>query len=361
MNLNTIAVISIRIFILQIICTACNRNHVLPDKPNIILINADDLGIGLLSHEGQKIIRTPHIDKLAKEGIRFEKAYSCMLSAPARASLLTGLHDCHEKKFEITNPEIYKKISTGEYTLSEVDSIINARLSPVSEDLLFLGEVVKDAGYISAQFGKLEWGFASTHQQMKRHGWDYYFGYMNHVRAHGFYPPFLFKNGDLIEIKGNTLPNCGKSGEPETAEVYNERWNMKGKEVYSQQLFMDSILQFISANKDKPFFIYFPTQLPHGPVSIPAVHPDFINDERLTQIEKEYASMVKMLDDNVGQIMHKLESLNISDNTIVIFTADNGHEIYYTQKGRIHKPYTNMNTGSLNYSMAKKNQGRKSK
>jgi len=122
---------------------------------------------------------------------------------------------------------------------------------------------------------------------------------------------------------------------------------MKGKKVYSQQIFMDSVLQFISANKDKPFFLYFPSQLPHGPVSIPAIHPDFINEERLTQIEKEYASMVKMLDDNVGQIMNKLNSLNIDDNTIVIFSSDNGHEIYYAQKGRVHKPYTNIKTGEI--------------
>jgi arylsulfatase A-like enzyme len=120
---------------------------------------------------------------------------------------------------------------------------------------------------------------------------------------------------------------------------------MTGKSVYSQNIFMDSILTFITKNKDHPFFLYFPTQLPHGPVSIPAVHPDFANDERLTQIEKEYASMVKILDDNVGQIMSKLKSLHIDDHTIVIFTSDNGHEIYYSQKGRIHKPYTDMKTG----------------
>ncbi|MCK5702292.1 MAG: sulfatase-like hydrolase/transferase, partial [Cyclobacteriaceae bacterium] len=90
---------------------------------------------------------------------------------------------------------------------------------------------------------------------------------------------------------------------------------------------------------------YFPTQLPHGPVSVPSVHPDFLDDDRLTQIEKEYASMVKMLDDNVGQIMDELKRLKLDDNTIVIFTSDNGHEIYYAQKGRVHKPYTNMKTG----------------
>ncbi len=314
-------------------------------RPNIVLIYADDLGIGLLGHEGQKIIETPHIDKLASQGIRFQNAYSNMLCSVARASLLTGRHDSHARRFEITSGNIYKKISTGEYSHQEIEEKINAKLSPELENFDFLSAIAKESGYKTAQFGKLEWGFSTTHQQMQQHGWDHYLGYLDHVRAHGFYPPFLFSNGELVEIEGNTLINAAKSGEPETPEVYNERWNMTGKKVYSQRLFMDSIDEFIDANKNDPFFLYFPTQLPHGPVSIPAVHADFVNDKRLTQIEKEYASMVKLLDDNVGQIVKKLESLNILDNTIIIFTSDNGHEIYYSQAGRIDKPYTNISTG----------------
>ena len=200
-------------------------------------------------------------------------------------------------------------------------------------------------GYKTAQFGKLEWGFSTTDKQMKQHGWDYYLGYLDHARAHGFYPPFLFENGKIIEFEGNTRLNSGKSKEPETPESFEERWDMDGKEVYSENIFMDNILNFIHTNKDSPFFLYFPTQLPHGPVSIPKVHPDFINDERLTQIEKEYASMVKLLDDNVGQILSKLKELHLDENTIVIFAADNGHEIYYSKYGRIDKPYTNIQTG----------------
>jgi arylsulfatase A-like enzyme len=122
---------------------------------------------------------------------------------------------------------------------------------------------------------------------------------------------------------------------------------MAGKEVYSQNLFMDSVLNFLEENKDRPFFLYFPSQLPHGPVSVPEVHPDYLSDTRLTQIEKEYASMVRMLDDHVGLIMGKLKDLNIDENTLVIFTSDNGHEIYYAQEGRVHKPYTNMSTGEV--------------
>lgn len=311
-------------------------------KPNVIIIYADDLGIGLLGHEGQKIIKTPNIDKLAQQGLRFNRAYSNMLCAPARASLITGLHDCHQNGFEITKGGAY--IQADKDNFDEIQQKIEEGLSPIEPDQLFLGQVAKEAGYTTAQFGKLEWGFSATHKQMKRHGWDYYLGYLDHVRAHGFYPPFLIENGEMLEIEGNTLANCGKSGEPETPKNFEERWNRSGKETYSQDIFMKGILNFIDNHKKTPFFLYFPTQLPHGPVSIPQVHPDFVNDTRLTQIEKEYASMVKLLDDNVGQILTKLKELKIDDNTVIIFTADNGHEIYYSKKGRVTKPYTNILT-----------------
>lgn len=153
----------------------------------------------------------------------------------------------------------------------------------------------------------------------------------------------MFENGEKIDIPGNTRTDCGKSGEPETQAVYDERWNMEGKAVYSENIIMEKLLGFIDDHNPqetgKPFFIFFPTQLPHGPVAIPKVHPDFINHPDLTEIEKEYASMVKMLDDDVGCIMQKLEELNIANNTIVIFTADNGHEIYYSMNGRCSKSW----------------------
>lgn len=313
------------------------------DKPNIILIYADDLGIGLLGHEGQEIISTPNIDRLAKEGIRFERAYSNMLCAPARASLITGMHDSHQDGFDINAGGLYKTADESNY--QEIENQINQNLKPIPDNQVFLGQVAQEMGYKTAQIGKLEWGFSATDSQMKRHGWDYYLGYLDHVRAHGFYPNFLFENGKMVFYEGNTYQNAAKSHEPETEEAYKERWDRVGKQVYSQDIFMQSTLNFIESNQDNPFFLYIPTQLPHGPVAIPAVHPDFANDTRLTQIEKEYASMVKLLDDNVGQILEKLEDLGLDKNTIVIFTADNGHEIYYGQKGRTLKPYTNMETG----------------
>lgn len=306
---------------------------------------ADDLGIGLLGHEGQKIIKTPHIDRLAAEGMRFTRAYSNMLCAPSRASLITGLHDSHHNRFEITAGGIYETLNDHPEAVAQVEQAINASLKPIPKNQVFLGQAAQERGYVTGQIGKLEWGFATSHLQMKRHGWDYYLGYLDHQRAHGFYPPFLFENETLKYYAGNTLPNSGKSKEPETEEAFKERWNMEGKAVYSENIFMEGVMNFLEVNQKQPFFLYFPTQLPHGPVSIPAVHPDFIHDNRLTQIEKEYASMVKMLDDHVGQILSKLDELQLTENTIVIFMADNGHEIYYGQEGRTLKPYTDMTTG----------------
>ena len=351
--MNRILIITLLIFGIGI---TDNANSKTVEKPNVILIYADDLGRGLLGTYGQNIIKTPNIDKLANEGIRFDNAYGCMLCAPARASLITGMHDCHSKEWNITQAGIYKKLDKA-FTLDEIKEKIHDVAIPAQKDDVFLGQVAQQAGYITAEFGKLEWGFATTPERIERHGWDYHFGYYDHVRCHGFYPPFLFENGEKIEIPGNTRNDCGKTGEPETQETYEKRWNMEGKSVYSENLIMDKLLRFIENNNpgktQKPFFIYFPTQLPHGPVAIPKVHPDFIQNKNLTEIEKEYASMVKMLDDDVGRIYSKLEDLNIADNTIIIFTSDNGHEIYYSKKNRCSKnrnkslagdAYDNINT-----------------
>jgi arylsulfatase A-like enzyme len=313
--------------------------------PNVILIYADDLGRGLLETYGQEIIQTPNIDRLATGGIRFDNAYGGMYCAPARASLITGMHDCHEDQWSLSRPGIYKKLGT-EFSLDEIKNKINKVSKPAREEEVFLGQVAQKVNYTTAQFGKLEWGFATTPERMKRHGWDHHFGYYDHVGCHGFYPPFLFENGKQINIPGNIRVDCGKNAEFDSPENYKDRWDMDGKSVYSQNIIMDKLLGFMDKHnpnkKKKPFFIYFPTQLPHGPTTIPKVHSMFVDNPKLTQLEKEYASMVKMLDDDVGRIYAKCEELGILDNTIIIFTSDNGHEIYYPQKGRTSKGNINV-------------------
>lgn len=314
-------------------------------KPNVIFIYADDLGRGMLSYEGQEIVKTPNIDKLADEGLRFSNVRGCMFCAPARASLFTGYHDCRTDKWKITGGSAYKQAFSGEVSSEEVSNELMKQTGHASDSVITMAEVFKKAGYVTAEVGKLEWGFSVSFDEMERHGWDYYYGYLDHVMAHGFYPPYMYENGRKVDIPGNTREDCGKTLERETPETYKERWNMEGRKVYSQDLFLEKILSFIRDNKDRPFFLYHPTQLPHGPVAVPAVHPDFKNDDRLTQIEKEYASMVKLLDDNVGVIIKELKELKLDKNTMIIFSADNGHEIYYSQEGRILKPVRNMITG----------------
>ena len=322
-------------------------NTLAQKRPNVIYIYADDMGKGMLSAYGQKQFTTPHIDRLIQQGTSFENAYGCMLSAPARASLLTGYHDCHADKWNISQGGQFMVDMADTAQIASKEMELDAKNVSLPAGDYYLPQVFKQAGYVTAQIGKLEWGFTATRKQMREHGWDYYYGYLDHIRCHGYYPTFLFDNGSIVEIGGNTHRDGGKSIEGETEATLKERWNREGKEVYSQDIFLDHILSYIRENKDRPFFLYHPTQLPHGPVAIPSIHPELANNSQLTTLEKEYASMVKLLDDNVGAILAELERLGIADHTIVVFSSDNGHEIYYAQKGRCEKPYRNMTTGKL--------------
>lgn len=303
-------------------------------KPNIIYIYADDLGRGLLSCYGQKHYKTPNIDRLANEGVRFEQYYGCSYCAPARASLLTGRHDCHAGEWTVTKGGIYKELSTGNMNFHEIRELIHKTGIQAKPEDVFLAELAKKAGYITGEIGKLEWGFATTPERMDRHGWDYHYGYYDHQRCHGFYPPFLFRNGERVDIPGNTHADCGNHPIGDTKEKAAVRHNREGKAVYSQDLFDEEILSFLRRHKDESFFLWHPSQLPHGPISIPEIHPDLIDNQELTDYEKEYASMVLRLDQTVGMILDELEALGIAENTAVFFSSDNGHEVYYDKPGR---------------------------
>ena len=318
------------------------------EKNNVIFVYADDLGKGMLSAYGQQQFTTPNIDRLIKEGTSFDRAYGCMLSAPARASLLTGYHDCHGyDKWTISQGGLFAVNWEDTALVSERERVLDLEDVRLPEGDLYLPQVFKQAGYTTAQIGKLEWGFTATRKQMRDHGWDYYYGYLDHVRCHGFYPPFLFDNGQIVNIPGNTWTNCGKNVESGQEEEIRKQNNREGKSVYSQDIFLQKIREFIQAHKEEPFFLFHPTQLPHGPVSIPSVHPEVMSNSQLTLQEKEYASMVKKLDDTVGYILEQLRDAGIANKTIIVFAADNGHEIYYAQKGRCEKPYRNLENGEL--------------
>lgn len=311
------------------------------EKPNVILIYADDMGMGMLSCMGQKEFMTPNIDRLFRQGTQFTHAYGCMVSAAARASLLTGYYDVRKEKIKVSGGGalLLDPATVTENDISRIENNIDKNDVILPEGDYYLPQIFKKAGYVTGEIGKLEYGWTATRQQMKKHGWDYYYGYLDHVGCHGFYPPYLFEDGQIVFIDGNTHKDCAKTKEPETESAYKERWDMTGKNRYSQDLFDEKIKDFIRENKDKPFFLFHPTQLPHGPVMIPSVHESVKNNPRLTQIEKEYASMVIRLDSVVGMILDEVEKQGIADRTMILFTSDNGHEIYYAQSGRVNKPF----------------------
>ncbi len=299
-------------------------------KPNIVLIYADDLGIGLLGSYGQKVIKTPNIDKLAAEGMSFTNYYGGTLCAPARWSLLTGMHFGRKGAWKQNAPgwliKSDKRKMSDEEQLKGLNEYVQETSEPIPDNEVFLAQIAQKAGYKTAQFGKLDVGFLTNHERVKRFGWDHYHGYYSHSRAHGFYPPYLWRDGEKVRYEGNDNIYCGKASEKGNGPVG------AGGKVYSEHVFIKGALDFITASKDKPFFLYYATQLPHGPVAIPELHPSVKDNEKLSLAEKKYASMVIMLDDHVGLIMKKLKDLGLDENTIVFFTSDNGHELYYGPK-----------------------------
>ncbi len=299
------------------------------DRPNVILIYADDLGVGMLGCYGQQVVSTPHIDQLASEGIRFTNYYGCTFCAPARYSLATGMHDGrvnawgHSKAGLIVERDA-GRISEGAFQTQFASLKADAR--PIHEQEVFLGQVAQRADYHTAQFGKLDSGFLTWNERVRRFGWDFHEGYYDHVRAHGFYPPYLWVNGEKKSLEGNPHADAAKMTEKGDEPVGS------GGETYSQEVFIQDILRYVREHRDERFFLYHPTQLPHGPVAIPQLHPDFVDHPTMSLAEKKYASMIKMLDDHVGLILQELKALGLDEKTVVLFTADNGHEMYYGPK-----------------------------
>ena len=282
-------------------------------KPNIILIMADDLGYAGLGCYGQRLILTPEIDRMAAEGMRFTDFYAASAACvPSRVGLLLGLHPGRAPIRDNLLPHLP---NFGGYM-----DAYPAELWPPK--LPTLGQIMKRAGYGTAQFGKLEAGIPMPAGKMTDHGWDHWFGFKGTGHAFQFYPVELWKNDKRIEFPGNRTDDVRRPG------VVGDRG------TYSQELFMGEILNFIRTNKDEPFFIYFPTQIPHGrspqdgdEIQLPDIGA--YADRDWTHLEKLYAACLTRLDTDIGRIIGELKTQGIDDNTLVILTSDNGDENSY--------------------------------
>jgi len=258
-------------------------------RPNIVYIMSDELAYYELAHMGNPHIHTPRIDRMATEGIRFTQALAgAPVCAPLRCTLMTGKHMGH------------------------ASVRANDGGTPLRAEEETIASMLKDIGYATGGFGKWGCGGRDSTGVPEKHGFDVFFGYYDQVHAHSFYPPYLIRNSEEVELAGNP---GGRTGQ-----------------TYSHYAIMDDALKFIRANRDRPFFCYLPITPPHGMYDIPADDPawDLYRDDEwvkapdVPQDTKNYAAMVTMVDQNVGQVLDLLRELDLEDNTIVFFTGDNG-------------------------------------
>ncbi|HWR51306.1 MAG TPA: arylsulfatase [Bryobacteraceae bacterium] len=249
-------------------------------KPNVVLIVGDDLGYGDIGCYGQSEIRTPNIDRLAGDGLRFTQAYSgSTVCAPSRCALMTGKHTGHATVRGNLDPHV-----------------------PLTPDETTIAQIFQRAGYRTGAFGK--WGLGTMpdlHALPTRKGFDTFYGYLHQVHAHTYYPDMLWDN----ERETFIPQNFGG-----------------GRKKYSHDLIAERALKFIDDNKDGPFFLYAPFTLPHGKFEAPDDEP--YSAKPWPAAARNLAAMITRLDASVGQIMERLQRHRVDRDTLVIFTSDNG-------------------------------------
>ncbi len=268
-------------------------------KPNIIFILADDLGYGDLGCYGQTRIKTPNLDQLAAEGIRFTDFYAgSTVCAPSRCALMTGLHIGHA----LIRGNATQALRSGDLTVAEV---------------------LRQSGYYSGLIGK--WGLGNEHTEgvPQKKGFDEFVGYLDQTHAHDYYTDYLWHYDP-------------KSGFDDREKLLENQGGKKG--LYIPDLLTRAALNFVRNNKPdqlnhyRPFFLYLPYIIPHANneegrrtgngMQVPSDAP--YSNEPWPQTEKNKAAMISRLDADVGKLMDKLKQLKIDDNTIVFFSSDNG-------------------------------------
>lgn len=305
-------------------------------KPNIIYILGDDLGYADIGCYGQKIIETPNIDALTKTGIRFTNFYSgSPVSAPSRCSLLTGKHSGHA--FIRGNNEWAERGPVWDFVKMEEDPSLEGQY-PIPAETVTFSKILQQQGYTTGCVGKWGLGAPYTEGVPNKQGFDFFFGYNCQRQAHTYYPQHLWRNEEIVKLNNSfTIPRTTEldgDKDPYKTESY-ARYNLTD---YSPELMLKEALGFLESSKDKPFFLHFTTTIPHVPLQAPqalvAKYHEKIGDEEPYPGNRgyfpcrypmaTYAAMVSYLDYQVGELVKKLKELGLYENTIIIFTSDNG-------------------------------------
>lgn len=294
------------------VISGCHSGKPVSGKPNIIFIIADDLGYGDLGCYGQKSIHTPNLDRLASEGIRFTNHYAgTSVSAPSRCVLMTGLHTGHCAVRGNKEADPY-----GQF--------------PIPDETITVAELLKQNGYVTGLSGKWGLGVERTTGDPQDQGFDEFFGYYCQVHAHNSYPEYLYHNREKIMLQNQVIYM------PEESWTRGLGSYAIKKMDYSNDLIVDKALEFISENKARPFFLYLPVTIPHengealsgAKLEVPSLGS--YADSSWSSDDQAYAAMVTRLDHYVGKIRDLLDELDISENTILFFTSDNGGFRYST-------------------------------
>lgn len=255
-------------------------------QPNIVFIMADDLGYGDLGVYGQELIKTPNIDQLANEGMKFTQAYANPVCTPTRSVLMTGLHSGH---------------TPARDNIPHYDTYLQEK------DVTFV-EILQESGYQTGGVGKWSLGDAGTEGRATNKGFDFWLGYLNQDHAHYYYPEYLDYNDGRLELKDNTIL----------------------RDRYTHDILTNGALQFIRESQEAPFFLYVAYTLPHFSslsedehgLTVPSTEP--YTDKEWPEATKKYGAMIDMLDHDVGRIALLIDELGLTDNTFIIFTSDNG-------------------------------------
>ncbi|RUL87051.1 arylsulfatase [Tautonia sociabilis] len=280
--------------------------------PNVVLIVADDLGYAELGCFGQKLIRTPVLDRLAQEGMRLTSFYSgSPVCASSRCTLMTGKHTGHAFIRSNGNPPGREL---------DHDRGIFPGQNPIPDAEVTIAELFRGLGYATGAIGKWGLGFEGSSGDPNRQGFDLFFGYLCQVHAHNHYPRFLWRNGEQVPLPGNDRGQTGA--------------------IHSQSKFTEEALRFVRDHRDGPFFLYLPFTIPHVSNQAPEEwvaryrgtlgdDPPWINDDPRGYTSHEtphaaYAAMVSYLDHEIGRILDEVDRLGLSDETIVLFSSDNG-------------------------------------
>lgn len=275
------------------------------DRPNLIWIMADDLGYGELGSYGQTVIHTPQLDRMAGEGMRFTQFYAgATVCAPSRSVLMTGQHHGHTRV----------RGNAGS---------ANPVAQALRSDDTTVATVLQQAGYRTALIGK--WGLgdigAAESGLPRKQGFDEFFGYLNQHHAHNHFPDFLWRNEEKVSLPNVVAPVGQHGGGYATKAV-----------EYADDLFADVALKFVAENKSRPFFLYWCMVVPHannertGALKNGAEVPDFgpYAGEDWPAQDKGEAAMISRLDGYVGRLLDALREQELAENTLVIFTSDNG-------------------------------------